>query len=147
MILQNQRFWNNLIMQWTQVLNIVLVLILATHGPNGETNQLHLLLHLKFKRQYSSIVGMMSKNGFGWDESKYMVMIEENEKDVRNNYVKVCQIPMPSHYIIYQSCIIFLPIYPPQSTWSCGTSDVWQQQLSSHIFGENKERENYSGFD
>ncbi|KAL0413105.1 UNVERIFIED_CONTAM: hypothetical protein Sradi_1512200 [Sesamum radiatum] len=42
-----------------------------------------------WKRQYSSIVGMMSKSRFGWDESTCMVMIEENSKDVWDNYVKV----------------------------------------------------------
>ncbi|KAL0411122.1 UNVERIFIED_CONTAM: hypothetical protein Slati_3701900 [Sesamum latifolium] len=42
-----------------------------------------------WKRQYSSIIGMMSKSGFGWDESTCMVTIEENDKDVWDNYVKL----------------------------------------------------------
>ncbi|KAL0430491.1 UNVERIFIED_CONTAM: hypothetical protein Sradi_0675100 [Sesamum radiatum] len=41
-----------------------------------------------WKRQYPSIVGMMSKSGFGWDESTCMVTIENNDKDVWDNYVK-----------------------------------------------------------
>ncbi|KAK4382550.1 hypothetical protein Sango_2861900 [Sesamum angolense] len=41
-----------------------------------------------WKRQYFSIVGMMSKSGFGWDESQCMVTIEENDKDVWDDYVK-----------------------------------------------------------
>ncbi|KAL0429055.1 UNVERIFIED_CONTAM: hypothetical protein Sradi_0531500 [Sesamum radiatum] len=51
-----------------------------------------------WKRPYPSRIGMMSKSGFGWDESTCMVTIEENDKDVWDNYVKLDPHAKSMHY-------------------------------------------------
>ncbi|KAL0361262.1 UNVERIFIED_CONTAM: hypothetical protein Sradi_3810700 [Sesamum radiatum] len=50
--------------------------------PNSDITKIHV-----WKKQYATLISMMSKSGFGWDEGKNMITVEENS--IWDEYVKV----------------------------------------------------------
>ncbi|KAL0285447.1 UNVERIFIED_CONTAM: hypothetical protein Sradi_7173900 [Sesamum radiatum] len=63
--------------------------IMCKHFPNTDLRaepHINSKIHV-WKKYYSSLMGMMSKSGFGWDESRHMVTVENN--DVWDEYLKV----------------------------------------------------------
>ncbi|KAL0367557.1 UNVERIFIED_CONTAM: hypothetical protein Sradi_3645800 [Sesamum radiatum] len=63
--------------------------IMCKHFPNTDLRaepHINSKIHV-WKKYYSSLMGMMSKSGFGWDKSRHMVTVENN--DVWDEYLKV----------------------------------------------------------
>ncbi|KAL0451538.1 UNVERIFIED_CONTAM: hypothetical protein Slati_1131900 [Sesamum latifolium] len=62
--------------------------IMCKHFPNTDLRaepHINSKIHV-WKKYYSSLMGMMSKSGFGWDDTRHMVIVENN--DVWEDYVK-----------------------------------------------------------